>query len=252
MVSLTDLDKIYLISQTNILDHPYPDCQHPFVRETIKDKIANTIDKLPEGYSLLLEDAYRPYDAQKELFDKELKRVDEKYPDKSEEEREQIASTFVSNPDQYSPHVTGAAIDVAILDKDLKMLDVGNFFDYDESAHTDYSELTDKQQENRNLLISLMEDQGFVNYPYEWWHWSCLLVASLSGHSGGPSDSHKCSSPQCTGYTCQSLTIFVLGVFERNPTGSTTVLNQQKSHLSVGFLLVETVLERKRTLSSKS
>jgi len=56
--------------------------------------------------------------------------------------------------------------------KSKKLVDVGNNFTYDDSAKTYYSKLTKIQKENRQLLIDIMTNVGFVNYPYEWWHWS--------------------------------------------------------------------------------
>ena len=52
------------------------------------------------------------------------------------------------------------------------MVDVGNWFDYDESARSDFKELNTIQLKNRDLLKRIMSEAGFVNYPYEWWHWS--------------------------------------------------------------------------------
>jgi len=39
-----------------------------------------------------------------------------------------------------------------------------------ERAHSDYAGGTPQQNVNRALLRSVMEAQGFVAYPNEWWH----------------------------------------------------------------------------------
>ena len=173
LVNFLDLDRLFLLSQTKISsENIHGDSEHPVVRVKVKEKLRNVIKNLPSQYGLFMDESYRSYEYQKSLFQNQVaKLMSEKEIDRVAAETE--ASRFVSNPDVYSPHVTGGAIDLAIISLDTKeLLDIGNNFTYDDSAKTDYSGLTQIQKNNRRLLIDIMTQAGFVNYPYEWWHWS--------------------------------------------------------------------------------
>jgi D-alanyl-D-alanine dipeptidase len=176
LVNILDLPKVYLPSQIVIEDEErhkkMEDSTTPYLRETVKEKLKSVINNLPKGYSILLREGYREYDVQKQIFKKYFDDFKEKYPELSDKEIDKKVRKYVSDPDIFSPHVTGGAIDLALLNKNREMLDVGQWIEEPESANFDYKDLTKEQRENRELLKSIMEDQGFVNYPYEWWHYS--------------------------------------------------------------------------------
>jgi D-alanyl-D-alanine dipeptidase len=87
---------------------------------------------------------------------------------------------FVSNPKNLSLHNMGAAIDLTILDARGKPLDMGAGFD--DIRHIAYpiyedsflrtGQLTPQQVQNRKLLRSAMQAQGFRQLPTEWWHYN--------------------------------------------------------------------------------
>ena len=98
----------------------------------------------------------------------------------------------------HSQHSTGAAVDLTLVD--LKAdpsaafdpdrtyadctapasarapegsVDMGTGYDcFDVKAHTAAVAITSAQRRWRNLLVSAMGRQGFVNYSKEWWHFS--------------------------------------------------------------------------------
>jgi zinc D-Ala-D-Ala dipeptidase len=106
---------------------------------------------------------------------------------------------------EHSGHSTGAAVDLTLVD--LKAdnsavfdpnrayadctapasarapeasIDMGTGYDCsDARAHTAAPQVTADQRRWRNVLVSAMAKQGFVNYSKEWWHFS------LPG-AGGP------------------------------------------------------------------
>jgi zinc D-Ala-D-Ala dipeptidase len=106
---------------------------------------------------------------------------------------------------EHSGHSTGAAVDLTLVD--LKAdnsrafdpgkayadctapaalrapegsVDMGTGYDCsDLKAHTAARSITESQRQWRNLFITAMAKQGFVNYAKEWWHFS------LPG-AGGP------------------------------------------------------------------
>lgn len=132
-------------------------------------------EALRRGFSIKVFDAYRPVKAvtffqewaQREEDRPELKEI--YYPKFSRIEL--FEQGFIA---KQSSHSRGSAIDLTLFDlKTNRDLDMGTAFDYfDVSSNTDHSGLTAGQRKNRQLLISLMEAQGFKNYPGEWWHFS--------------------------------------------------------------------------------
>jgi len=106
----------------------------------------------------------------------------------------------------YSGHSTGAAVDLTLVD--LKAgkapdfdpakayadctapvgarapegsVDMGTGYDCsDVKAHTAAQSITPDQRRWRNLLVTAMARQGFVNYAKEWWHFSVPSAAGLA------------------------------------------------------------------------
>jgi len=176
LVNILDLPRIYLPSQIVMEDEErhkkMDDTKTPYLRETVKEKLGRAIANLPKEYSILLREAYRKYDVQKYWYEKYFNEYKEKYPELSENEIVDKIKMYVSDPDKYSPHVTGGAIDLALLNKNREMVDVGQYIEKKDAAQFDYKGLNKEQRKGRELLKSIMTEQGFVNYPYEWWHYS--------------------------------------------------------------------------------
>lgn len=40
------------------------------------------------------------------------------------------------------------------------------------NVYTNSSNISKTARQNRQLMIEVLEKEGFVNYPAEWWHWS--------------------------------------------------------------------------------
>lgn len=171
LVEILNLPRVYLPSgiKTNI---GITDSKNMLVRESVREMLKNALNELPKGHGFVFIEGYRSYYMQKGLFEKECARQSQLNPNMSTEEISRCATQYVSNPDVYSPHITGSAIDLAIVDERKEMLDMGNMFVYNDSANSDYQGLTKEQVVNRELLKTVMGGVGFVNYPYEWWHWS--------------------------------------------------------------------------------
>lgn len=75
---------------------------------------------------------------------------------------------------RQSSHSRGCAVDLTLHNlQDGKDLDMGSEFDFfHEISHTDSDKVSRLQKENRLLLKSLMESEGFRNFYQEWWHFS--------------------------------------------------------------------------------
>jgi D-alanyl-D-alanine dipeptidase len=99
-------------------------------------------------------DAYRPTEAQWKLWDA--------FP--SEE--------FVANPRKGSPHSRGVAIDLTLIDRAGKELDMGTGFDEMRPiSHHARTDIPLEAQRNRFTLMGIMSAAGWDFYKNEWWHY---------------------------------------------------------------------------------
>jgi D-alanyl-D-alanine dipeptidase len=73
-----------------------------------------------------------------------------------------------------SRHSSGSTADLTIFsDQKNDVLDMGSTYDYfGEKSWVNYQKLTRKQKQNRQILQSVMLNNGFRNYPKEWWHFT--------------------------------------------------------------------------------
>lgn len=94
---------------------------------------------------------------------------------------------YFSNPEKGSIHSYGFAIDLGLVDKQNRELDMGTEFD-------DLSPLAEPQKEkqflaegklsclhlqHRLILRNTMEEAGFLQLPHEWWHYDAMLPAEV-------------------------------------------------------------------------
>ncbi len=112
----------------------------------------------PEGYGLLVTDAYRPWRVTKEMWDSV-----------SREDRE---AGFVANPKRGSKHNRGCAVDVTLysLDTGMEVEMPSEVDEFSERAHVDYAGGSLEATARRELLRRVMEAEGFAVYENEWWH----------------------------------------------------------------------------------
>ncbi len=108
-----------------------------------------------KGLGLKMFDCYRPRPYQQRLWDKVPN------PD------------YVTPPAKGSMHSRGAAVDLTIVDKAGKELDMGTPYDFfGKEAHTDNLNLPAQVLTNRRLLRETLETVGFRGIRTEWWHFS--------------------------------------------------------------------------------
>jgi len=101
---------------------------------------------------LLIWDCYRPRSVQQILWDKATDR------------------RYVANPKHGSRHNRGAAIDLALVDKDGAPVTLPTKFDeFSKAAHRDRA-LAGEQGIEAKRLEAAMKKAGFVGIPLEWWH----------------------------------------------------------------------------------
>lgn len=126
------------------------------------------------GYALVVFDCYRPTIAVDD-FMRWTKNADtstkaEYYPDL---DKSVLVPDYIA---EKSGHSKAATVDVGLLDcrsGQCLALDMGTPFDYfGVKANTDFPGLSGIQKSARTLLLDAMAEQGFVNYPLEWWHFT--------------------------------------------------------------------------------
>lgn len=181
-----------------------------FLRESAARRLAEAATLLQSlkdtSYQLLVTDAYRPLYIQSALFDEECLRVKRNQPGWSRDQIETEAQRYVSipssDPTKPSPHSTGGALDLTIIQGGvrIKMAPVDycdNSFEYSERERSDYYEnATDPEgvifRDNRRLLYTVMTEGGFTNYPEEWWHYDFgdQFWAKISGNTAIYSAAH--------------------------------------------------------------
>jgi D-alanyl-D-alanine dipeptidase len=109
-----------------------------------------------QGYSIKIWDGYRPESVQWSLYYAAPANLKQ----------------YVPAPSKNSQHSKGIAADITLIDKNGKEMAMPTGFDsFSDAAHADYNNLPKQIIENRNFLISGMEQQGFVVNSLEWWHY---------------------------------------------------------------------------------
>jgi D-alanyl-D-alanine dipeptidase len=126
-----------------------------FARLPVAKALKNVQAELNKsGLGLKIFDGYRPYSVTVKFFD--------------------IASdkNFVANPKDGSRHNRGCAMDLTIINlktgKDLHM--PTPYDSFAAAASSDYKDLPADAIKNRDLLINVMERNGFRVLDNEWWH----------------------------------------------------------------------------------
>ncbi len=133
------------------------DCAKCFLRPEAAAKLTeiHKILKDKYGYGLKVFDCFRPRPYQQRLWDI--------MPNPS----------YVTPPQKGSMHSRGLAVDLTIVDKNGKDLDMGTPYDFfGKEAHQDYKGHNAEVNKNRALLKSIMEEHGFGSIRTEWWHYS--------------------------------------------------------------------------------
>jgi len=132
--------------------------------------------RLPEGYRLRLVEGYRPLQLQERYFTGYRERLEAMNPQLSAAESFRLASRYVAPP-SVAPHVSGAAIDLTLVDGQGVAVDMGTPVNAtpEDSAGACYfaaANISRRARRHRSVLASALEEAGLVNYPTEWWHWS--------------------------------------------------------------------------------
>jgi len=133
----------------------YKNGSRTYLRLVVARALARVQQELNEkNLSLKIWDAYRPYSVTERMWEK-IK--DERY---------------VADPKKGSGHNRGIAVDLTIVDMTTgKEVDMGTGFDnFTDTAHQNFKNLSSQVLDNRVLLKTVMQKNGFVAMETEWWH----------------------------------------------------------------------------------
>ena len=133
------------------------DFTEPYLRYgTVKKLMAVQEDLRQLELNMKIWDGFRPFSAQIKMW--------EVFPD----------DTYVADPTiGASNHNRGCAIDLTLVDKEGKELEMpSEFDDFTVQANRDYSDCTEVAAQHAELLEILMEKHGFKGYYGEWWHFN--------------------------------------------------------------------------------
>ena len=150
------------------------------LRESAYERLMQAVSLLPENYSFIVYDGFRPLQVQQFLFNHFSAQIKKQYPTLSEQQVKQETLKYVALPSFHrehpAPHLTGGAIDLTLGDLKGNALHLGTAFDEmnEKSATRYYEENAEENMEARDLrrmLYNSMTAAGFMNYSEEWWHY---------------------------------------------------------------------------------
>jgi D-alanyl-D-alanine dipeptidase len=127
-----------------------------YARRPVAESLLSVQQELNKsGLGIKIFDAYRPYKATVKFY--------EVYPD----------TTYVASPYRGSRHNRGCALDLTIIDlktgKELKMPTEYDSFKKEAWPSTPVAD--PEARKNRQMLIAVMEKNGFKVNSSEWWHY---------------------------------------------------------------------------------
>ncbi|MEU7554653.1 M15 family metallopeptidase [Streptomyces sp. NPDC044571] len=128
---------------------------------------------LRRGYTLKVYDCYRPQRAVDRFVrwagePDDLRRKAEFYP--GVDKHRLIPDGYIA---EKSGHSRGSTVDVTLAELPGRDLDMGTPFDFfDPLSHTDSPGIAGAARAHRRLLKQALAEEGFVNLPEEWWHFT--------------------------------------------------------------------------------
>jgi D-alanyl-D-alanine dipeptidase len=180
---LVDLKEQQELSYGPPPDTPLTQHDYTKLRKTVYEKLCLAQKKLPHGWKFRVYEGLRSLNVQKILFDEQCNHLRLNDANKSEEDLFKEASLliapvcFFNGEPNIPPHSTGGAVDIELIDLDGNLIDLGmaikDWYKVEPELCATYSKNISAQVcKNRQILLEVMHEDGFVNYPNEWWHFS--------------------------------------------------------------------------------
>lgn len=146
------------------LDNSWMKC-----RRSVAQKLTRIGEKLSEkGLGIYIYDTYRTPKEQEARINRTRRELEDKFSDRMEFEK--AVKRYTAGVG--GGHQSGGAVDLTICDKRGIPLDMGSKY-LEKSPKTVTSHpISPDIDARRKLLCKAMREEGFVNYPGEWWHFS--------------------------------------------------------------------------------
>ncbi|MBN9611938.1 MAG: M15 family metallopeptidase [Actinobacteria bacterium] len=146
------------------------------VRLGLARRLAAANLRLPTGIALRVVEGHRRAEEQRAIIARYRAEVLDAHPSIDSAEADRLTSRFVA-PLEVAPHVAGAAVDLTLVDRSGRELDMGTRIDAtpeqsDGACFFASERIEEEARTNRGLLADALSGAGLVNYPTEWWHWS--------------------------------------------------------------------------------
>lgn len=147
--------------KNNFVGEKMYDCPRCYLRPAVARALKEVQRELQKkGLGLKLYDCYRPQSIQWALW--------KKVPNPQ----------YVADPRKGSMHNRGSAIDLTLVDKNGRELDMGTPYDYfGPEAYIDFTRFAQYVLDNRKTLQNVMISKGFRTVRTEWWHFSFTKAA---------------------------------------------------------------------------
>jgi D-alanyl-D-alanine dipeptidase len=177
------------------LDSPHPvgrERDHRIRRGNLEPLLAVARDLHAQGFMLVIEDALRSPQTQRHAAASRLlaRRVGEMLacadPNAGDQAIVERLGAICAATPITAGHVAGAAVDVSVRAADGSELDRGaGYLDLSERMPMSSPFVEAEQARARELITAAMARQGFIAYPFEFWHYSRgdVLAALASGSS---------------------------------------------------------------------
>jgi D-alanyl-D-alanine dipeptidase len=145
-----------------------------YLRETVAKMLQKASDLLPDGYKLIVADAWRPKSIQQKYFNAYLNKFKKENPKWPMAKLINYTSNFAISPDdeKRAGHLTGAAVDLGLWKNGRRVPMNSLKISFQNNSLSNQEQLPTYIQNNRKLLSEVMSRAGFTNYPKEYWHWS--------------------------------------------------------------------------------
>lgn len=179
---------IDLKEQTELVYGPPPENpltinDYTKIRKTVYKKLCQAQNKLPNGWKFRIYEGLRSLNVQKILFDSLYNSLKLKKNTQSNEQLFKQTSlliapvTFFNGTMNIPPHSTGGAVDLEVINREGDVVNFGmEIKDWNKVSpnvcETFSRDIPKEAKKNRKILLDIMYEEEFVNYPYEWWHFS--------------------------------------------------------------------------------
>ncbi|THB65072.1 MAG: hypothetical protein D6B27_09245 [Gammaproteobacteria bacterium] len=185
---MVSIEEVFSAAKADVIlsDKPFPSkglSRIFYLRESVAhDLVEAALEFNRHGFKLIIEDAFRSYQMQKEIalsekvfkviLDKVVWELEGATPE-PEHMLKRITALSATFP-RIGTHMSGSAVDISVMDisSGLILDRGGDYIELSEKTPMASPFISDVAKSNRQKITDTMTKFGFVPYPYEFWHYS--------------------------------------------------------------------------------